>query len=413
MRALFALGLGVAMAVLTLTCAPVSYATPALAPTATDASCTVTGELQTFAGDPVNGAWVELFAQGGDDATWLAATLTDEQGAFSFNSVPECASAELRVRRDGSTYRSLGHRFTAAGPNRVLLRPGHIGISFITTSSSWRPPLLVETWGSGGSTRMWLNSRQGQVDALAPACEYAVAYPFNNQGVEWFGDVAVAPGQRSETVTFNQADARSAWFATATWASGAPGSRIAVAFSNWPAGYQLEFSGVADAPDAVTQTWPSFTTAGRLQFLRTVRIPKNAPAGYAYEIHVRRLDHSSHLDLELHYQVATLQTSRRTSKARRAITLSGVIPTEGHWGDRKGKAKSVTLYRRTSAAGQPTHWNPAKDGWKKVATLRASQFGKYKSAALHPSRTTWYVVRYPGDGEYARGFTSVAKVTIQ
>ena len=39
--------------------------------------------------------------------------------------------------------------------------------------------------------------------------------------------------------------------------------------------------------------------------------------------------------------------------------------------------------------------------------------GAYTSGYLKPSRTTWYVVRYPGDREYYRGYTSVLRVTVK
>lgn len=35
------------------------------------------------------------------------------------------------------------------------------------------------------------------------------------------------------------------------------------------------------------------------------------------------------------------------------------------------------------------------------------------TGSLRPQRSTWYIVRYPGDDWYWRGYTAVTKVTVR
>jgi len=72
--------------------------------------------------------------------------------------------------------------------------------------------------------------------------------------------------------------------------------------------------------------------------------------------------------------------------------------------------KYVTLYKRTRAAtAAPTTWDATKKGWTKVARIRANGLGRYLSTYLKPTRTTWYVVRYPGDNWYWPAYTSSSR----
>jgi hypothetical protein len=145
----------------------------------------------------------------------------------------------------------------------------------------------------------------------------------------------------------------------------------------------------------------------------SVTIPSTATPGYDYDLHVYRADGASGLDLTTYFQVASLKASPTSARRGRSVRLSGIVPTQGHMGTTLGKAKYVTLYQRTKAAGPPTAWNAAAKGWHKVGTLRANGLGKYQSHLLHPLRTTWYVVRYPGDTWYYAGYTSVIKVAVR
>ena len=114
-----------------------------------------------------------------------------------------------------------------------------------------------------------------------------------------------------------------------------------------------------------------------------------------------------------YFQVASLKASRDVHQAWRFRAPDRRRAHTGAQGGTAGKTKPIVVYQRTKSAGQPTVWNAASKGWHKVATLKASGLGKYTSHLLHPSRTTWYVVRYPGDNWYYAGYTSVIKVTVK
>jgi hypothetical protein len=143
-----------------------------------------------------------------------------------------------------------------------------------------------------------------------------------------------------------------------------------------------------------------------------MRIPTSAKPGYDFVLEACRSDQESRLLVRDYFQVCTLKSSRQSVPAGAAVRLSGVIPTQGHIGSQPGIRKSVTVYARTRSAAQPSSWAPGK-GWKKVCTCKADGHGRYKSGLLRPRRTTWYVVRYPGDEWYWGAYTSVIKVRVR
>lgn len=377
--------------------------------------CTVTGTLLDFAGAPVPRVWVEILTSEDGVETLVGADLTAEDGSFVVAGVPETTSGEVRASVGAETYRSVGHAFTAAGPNAVVLRPGRLDVTLdLQGDRRWRPPFLVESWGARGGARTWVHGRRGTAAALAPDCTYAVAYPYSNQAIEWFGPaIAVTPGVRAGSIAFNRAQARSAWFAAPRWRSGAPGATTSVVFANWPAGYAVGFAGTEIAPDGRTRRWPSISTSGRATFTRSFHIPSTATPGYTYEVHILRTDPGSRLDLTLHFQVATLAATPRAIVEGESVRLSGVVPTRGHWGSKPGEEKVVTLYARTSRAGQPTSWDATRSGWTRIGAYRTDGYGVYQTARLRPKRTTWYVVRYSGDDTYFRAYSSVVRVAVE
>jgi hypothetical protein len=254
---------------------------------------------------------------------------------------------------------------------------------------------------------------------MAPDYNYACAYFYDNQGVEWTApsSLSVAPGVNdSRTMHFDQDAAQGAWYLLPYWGSGAPGTNAALVLENWPAGRQASFYGYSQDPDStVWDDWPYYVEADGTQYLAGgITIPRTATPGYAYVLHVYRYDDSaSGLDLRAYFQVCTLAASRSSVKLGSGVQLSGVIPTQGHWGSEPGAAKQVTIYQRTKAAGPPDDWNAATKGWRKVGDVRADGFGKFRTGSLRPQRTTWYIVRYPGDDWYWRGYTAVTKVTVR
>lgn len=386
--------------------------------------CTVTGQVLEFDGGPAAGAEVDLYyTDAASDSRFFGWVLTNDNGEFAFNGVPETGDGDFYIyRQDGDGYQSWGNTFSAGGPNDFVLQPGLVGAEVRRTSDAswnWWRWLRVETYGSGGGGTTWVDGEVGDAYAMAPDCDYAVAYPYDNQGIEWWAGspLPVTAGLRNgDTLQFDQDEGRGAWFLSPYWHSGKPGSRTSLVLENWPAGYQMSFYGYSQAPSgAGYKNWPYYLESDGSQYGRTtLTIPTTAPAGYDYEVHVYRFDdEASDLNLTLYFQVASLKASRATIRRGASVRLSGVIPTQGHMGGTAGKAKYVTLYQRTKAAGPPTTWDATLKGWRKVGTIRANGYGKYISGLRRPQRTTWYIVRYPGDNWYFRAYTSVIKVTVK
>ena len=386
--------------------------------------CTVTGHALDFAGNPLVGAEVDLWYT---DTSRVRAD-TDATGMFTFTSVPETTSGELVVWPDSSddtAFYSIGNTFMAAGPNDFTLRPGMTGAEVLQGSDEgWQgwQSFRLQTFGSGGGGIATItgDSDEGYVDGLgyvmAPDYDYAVAYPWPNQGIELFGSTLPVTSGASDghTMVFDQDNGRGAWIDAPYWQSGKPGTKVDLVLENWPSGYEMAFYGYSQAPSAKEKDWDFYVTSdGSYDGSIDLTIPSTATPGYDYELHTWRYDTTvpeSRLDLTTYFQVASLKASRSTVKHGGTVRLSGVVPTQGHVGAKAGKSKSVILYQRTTAAGQPT---TSTRGWHKVVTLKANGLGRYASRLLHPKRTTWYVVRYPKDAWYWGAYTSVIKVAVK
>lgn len=183
---------------------------------------------------------------------------------------------------------------------------------------------------------------------MPPDVDYAIAHPCDNQGIEWrpTSSVPVAPGAYSGTfMGFDQAGGRGAWIQTPYWASGQPGTKVRLVLENWPAGYQTSFYGDNQMTPGTVRDWPFYLESDGTTFSTTLTVPATTLAGYDYEIHTYRYDDpQSYLDLTTYFQVCTLKSSRASVRSGGTVRLSGVIPTQGHEGSRRGKVKYVTLY---------------------------------------------------------------------
>jgi hypothetical protein len=382
--------------------------------------CTVTGRVLAADGSVAAGAEVDLwYTDAADVDQFIGYTLTDGTGAFSFPGAPATTAGEIDVFfTDGNSCQSWNDTF-AAGSNDFTLQPGTTAAEVLRTDdagwNSWEWA-RIETWGSQGGGTTWITD-SGDALVMAPDYDYAVAYPYDNQGIEWNADdaLSVMPGMSDGlTMTFDQNDGLGAWLGLPYWTSGKAGTKVLLVLENWPDGYLVAFYGYSQSPTGPTSYWPhAVHSTGAYYRAVSLTIPKSAAPGYDYELHVVRDSADSALDLTTYFQVASLTASHASVHRGRAVRLSGVIPTQGHMGAQMGKVKLVTVYQRSKAAGPPTVWNPTAKGWRKVATVRANGFGKYTTGLLHPRHTTWYVVRYPGDSWYSPAYTSVIRVAVK
>jgi hypothetical protein len=380
----------------------------------------LTGTVLDAAGNPVADASVWAWYKDGVTGDMMVVGYTDTlaDGSFVIPNTHETTGGEIDVflPTDASFYRT-GLTYTAAGPNEFILQPGLVNVELtLKPGSTWKPPMRVETQGEGGGAECWVDGAAGTALVAGSSVDYAVAYTYDNEAIEKVVDpsIAVTPGATNGTIAFNQADALSAAISYPPFASGKAGREVKIKLSNWPAGDVIDFEGYAVAPSGTWKAWSAVTATGAASFFRALTIPSTAPSGYAYNIMVFR-DHIEHpLYLNVTYQVASFASSSATIRRGTGISLGGRVPTIGHWGSDAGLSKTVTLYKRTSAAGVPTNWDATKNGWTRVLTMKADGYGKYRTSYyLKPSRTTWYIVRYPGDAQYRGGYTSIVKVVVR
>jgi hypothetical protein len=422
--ALFSLVLGLAA---------VAVSAAALAALATG-SGTVSGTVLTYNGLAQTGAWVEWGAA--DTHGIYAATggaLTNGSGAYSIGSVGATAgTGEVFMRPPGTTnyLNRFGLTFADPGTTTLDFRPGKLNFTTdrATSWNAWKGVRVV-TFGSdasGGTSAQTTipgtgaGGTSGLVKAMPDNVTSAVAYYWPYQAAEWIAGAPVtitAGATAVETITVNQAAALRLRLAAPFWRSGAPGSTVKAVVANWPATATAHFYATPRFPagGAATHFGLVFTSLGTQAQTVTLTLPATARPGYAYDFTAQRTDSGSHLALTVTCQVCSLKSSAATITKGSAIRLSGIVPTQGHWGAAKGLPKVVTIYKRTTdpKIGQPTVWKATRMGWQFADSALANAYGSYTSIVLRPQRTTWYVVRYPGDAWYLGAFTSVIKVTVK
>jgi len=395
----------------------------------TNGPCTVTGVVQDHAGAPVGGALV-VWGYYDADGDWIFGNQVETQadGSFTFDGVIATTDGELDVSlSDEAGYQAWSLTFSAPpAANDFVLRPGIVPFSTTRSSNpSWDywDGVVVDTWGSGGGGTTTL-AETGNAYVMPADYDYAVVYYFSNQAVEWVGGspIPVAAGGTGATpIEVSQSDAQSVLVTKPYWASGKPGTTMTLRMGNWPAGWQARFYGYSEYPYSYPEkAYGATYTSNDVTAWLSLTVPKNATPGYDFQIHAYRSDtESSALDINDFFQVCTLKSSKAAVRSGGAIRLAGLVPLAGHWGSRLAPAgKRVTIFKRTTAPSrQPASWT-SPQGWTKVATVSTTRAGAYHSGYLHPRRSTWYIVRYPGSWNadtgqfYWKAFTSALKVRV-
>jgi hypothetical protein len=182
--------------------------------------------------------------------------------------------------------------------------------------------------------------------------------------------------------------------------SGKPGTTVKMVLSNWPATYRPEFvAWYSTIPSHDYGLNAPVSTGAPLTV--PLKLAANAPIDVA-EIGTYRVDFlDSLVGMWDYYQVCTFKASASTIRHGKAVRLSGVVPAA---------AGRVTVYSTThKVTAQPKTLTPK--GWIKMKTTYKVSSRKFATGLLHPTRTTWYVVKYNG---YAfPAYTSVIKVTVR
>lgn len=382
--------------------------------------CLVSGHVYNWSGTPVANALVEIYDS--PTASEYFAVLTDAAGAFEFAGFPETAGGELWVALPNGDYLwNTALTFTAAGPNDFDLRPGRVGFRLVEGGLWSDFPLpkservRMANENAGASTL--ITQSGGNALAMAPGVDSAIEYLYSNQAVEvLFGGspIAVTPGVTNGSVDFDYNNLREVYIVSPYWWSGKAGGTARTVLVGWPAGQTVAVTGYSDSPTPTARSFGSFATSGSSEIYRSVTIPATAPAGYKYNLVFSRTDSGSQMELVVPYQVASFKASKTSIYRGGSVYVTGRVPVEDRWGSTPGKKKTVTLYRRSTSAAPPTNWSdPSKNGWTRVGSYTANGYGVFKTGSLRPTRSTSYVVRYPGDNEYDRGFTSVIRVSVK
>jgi hypothetical protein len=388
-------------------------------------TCTVTGTVLGYGGSAVANADVQWsYRDAAGDLVRGTWTQSDASGHFAFSGVAVTNRGRLAAWSDNSN--TLFRRFNldfAPGANDYVLRPGAVAVQATRSSDpDWNDwvKMDVDLYGSGGVALSEISGSSGQAYAMAPDADYGIVSFWNNEAVEWrtTSPIPVVTGSLSpNTVAVNEADALQVYVGKPYWASGKPGATIGYDLVNWPSGYKATFAGYSQDPERDISVqypgeWTSTGSAGEV----VLAVPKQATPGYSFDVEANRSDdlwEFSDLYIYDSYQVCTLKASKTAIRKGVSITVSGVVPTQDHWGSEAGISKTVTLYAHQGVAAVPTKWDPKSQGWQNVGSIKADGFGRYKSKSFRPTKTLTLVVRYPGDDWYWDAYTSTQKITVK
>ncbi len=383
----------------------------------------VNGHVYDFGGSPMNGAYVAWAVTLGEGFE-AGDAQSDALGAYSLSNLPAApGTGELLVGSPSEPWAIGRYDATWAdpGPTTFDFRPGVVS-TVLLRGGPWDFWNAVSVYLYGADARSGVAGMSTVAGADPQVSGWAygtpgtyqngAAYFWMDEGKEFATTTTLVAGAASgDTIVVDQAGAQRIMVTSPYWASGKPGTVVKVRHENYPAGWTLDYSGYADSPTGKPfKSYGSLATTGASPFSKGLTIPATAPAGYWYVVNATHRE--GPLSLDTPFQVCTLKASKSAIRKGASIRLSGVIPTEGHWGSQPGKSKYVTIYKRTTAAGQPTVLDPTKKGWTRVARVKANGLGRYASAYLKPARTTWYVVWYPRDQWYWGAYTSVLKVRV-
>jgi len=394
---------------------------------AADPTYAISGHVYDFSGAPVQGAEV-------DWGYWATATSyqyegyfnTDAGGAFSFPAVTGghqilggVPADDLHVwyNPDQNTGKfvdgliELGdYSLDFSTTSDFALQPAQVNVTVANAPFS---PIYVAAGNANiglGRTEMTLDDNGNGVANVLPMASFddvtAYYYTWLSNGysavrsaVEWLGTtpVAVTGGTTAtDPVNLDWSAAEQAKLAGPSCRhSGKPGTKVLMVLSGWPAGETASLLGYPGgvAKGSVTSTGPD------QMYPVQVTIPATAPVG-VYEIDTYRSDTTDSLvqmwDL---FQVCTFKPSTSSILHGHAVRLSGRVPGTGN----------VTVYATTHKVSAAPG-TLAATGWHRVGSYKTSS-GRFTTSLLHPTHTTYYVVKYNGFAFPA--FTPVTRVGVR
>jgi hypothetical protein len=362
------------------------------------------------------------------EQTWYWGTgTTDGSGAYSMAARPT-TDGEVYAYLANGTFGRGGRTWTEGGSDQVDLYPGRVQVS-ATRGGPWATPsgfsdYAVRLFGDTEYSRGIVTAPDtgsspvdGMIEVLDGSYPGGSVNFYLDEGVEFSTPVTVTSGATSgATVSVDEADAQRVWIQAPYWASGKPGSIVKVARNHFPAGWRNEISGYSDPNGSASRVFGTKTSLGGATEYVSVKIPTTAKPGYDYWVGLKHVDDAGNylpLYVERNLQVCTMKPSKTAITKGSRIRVTGIVPTQGHWGSTPGKRKIITLWWHKGTAGVPTKWDARKQGWRVIANLRTTTTGSYTTAYTRPPVTGTFVVRYSGDDWYWGAYTSTAKVTVR
>jgi hypothetical protein len=359
------------------------------------------------------------------EQSWYWGTgVTDGAGAYSMDA-RATTDGQIWAFPGDSAFARGSRTWTAGGSDQVDLYPGRVNVS-ATRGGPWTGfgGYTVRLMGPAEYSRGDVTAADatsspvnGTIEALDGTYEVGSVNFYYDEGIEFSTPVTVTSGATSgTTVNVNEANAQRVWTQAPYWASGKPGATVKLARNNFPAGWINDVSGYSDPNGTAAKAFGKKTSAGGSVEYVSVKVPATAKAGYGYWIGFQHVDASGNAEplyVEEMYQVSTMKPSKTAIRKGTKIRVSGIVPTEGHWGSQAGKRKYVWVLWHKGTAPVPTKWDATKQGWVPIARVRTTGTGSYTSPYLKPPRTGTFVVQYDGDDWYWGAYTSVRKVTVK
>jgi hypothetical protein len=380
-------------------------------------TATVKVHAYDYSGNPWVGAavrwWVTTETEQATDFGY-----TDASGSIAFTDVPGADTGQGEVAvypAEGSVVYDVSNLswLDPAGTD-MGLQPGKVGMQ-LTAGGDWSDYgyAWFDIYSTNGDAQQYTGSSvpadaaPAEPLVLQGALTDATVYFWDDQGTELsLSGLSVRANDVTPSgIEVQQADCPTIY--NFTWASGKPGSAARISFRNFPAGWVNAMYGASDGGGPV-RTYSDWVSPGGTGWTtRTFTVPATAVPGFDYTVYASHA--TGPLTLSEPFQVCTFKPSRTRVSRTGTVRFSGRVPFDA------GHSKRLTIYRRTTAAGQPPKAGGSTvRGWTKVGTATANGSGRYTTKHVQPRRTSWYVLWYPGDGAQNWGaWTSVAKVTVR
>jgi len=384
-------------------------------------AATVSGTLYDSYHSPSGSARVEWWAEE-SDGWYTGHVTTAANGSFSMTTMPTSNGEIWAYPNDASVFSRGGDTWVDGGSYGRTLYPGRVNAG-ATLGGPWYEDfeyLTVRLWGDSRFSRGEVPTDGSStpaelIDVLDGTYTAGSAKFFYDEGVEFAGPIGVTSGSQSgATIWADEAGAQRVEMTSPFWDSGKPGATVKILRGNFPAGWVNNVTGYTDDPDdSGSAEYGDKTSSGAAEQSFSVKIPAKAKPGYSYWIGLDHVNGIGTLSLETPYQVCTMKASKTAVKKGARIRVTGVIPTQGHWGKETGLKKPVTLFAHKGTVKAPTVWEPKSQGWVKVGSVKTNGFGAYKTPYFKPRKSMTLVVRYPGDDWYFDAYTSTQKITVR